>query len=99
MDRICRRLFRHAGPARARPTAAPSGVRRRKAADAPKRRLSFNEQHALKTLPGRIETMQEEARRLEAELSDPALYGRDPDRFARAGAALEEIRAALDEAE
>lgn len=32
-------------------------------------------------------------------MGDPGLYGRDPDRFARAAAALAERRAALDAAE
>ena len=63
LDRICRRLFRHAGAARRRPVAreADEARRRRREAEAAaaaapkpqagKRRLSFNEKHALETLP------------------------------------------------
>ena len=64
-----------------------------------RRRLSFNDRHALKTLPGRIEGLAAEIRRLEEILSDGALYARDPRKFAATSAALDEARAALSAAE
>jgi ATP-binding cassette subfamily F protein uup len=66
---------------------------------ASKRRLSFNEKHALETLPGRIATLTSEVAKLQRQLDDPDLYARDPRAFAAASAALTETQAALDAAE
>ncbi len=44
----------------------------------PRRRLTFADQHALKTLPARIEALTAEVLRLETTLSDPSLFQRDP---------------------
>jgi ATP-binding cassette subfamily F protein uup len=71
-----------------KPVAAP-------AAPKPRRRLTFADQHALKTSPARIEALNAEIHRLEAALSDPDFYRRDPAAFAAAGHALEAARAAL----
>src|SRR5581483_11526326 len=59
-------------------------------------KLSFSDQHALNSLPGRIESLNREIAALQKELSDPALYGRDPKRFARLSAELAEHTAARD---
>jgi ABC transport system ATP-binding/permease protein len=53
-----------------------------------KRRLSFNEKHALETLPGRIAALQASLGRLHDQLSDAALYARDRQAFAKATEAL-----------
>ncbi len=71
-----------------RPTAAPPAPKSR-------RRLTFADQHALKTSPARIEALSAEIRRLEAVLSDPDFYRRDPAGFAAAGQSLETARAEL----
>ena len=42
-----------------------------------KRKLSFNEKHALETLPERIATLQASVRELQDQLDDPDLYARD----------------------
>jgi ATP-binding cassette subfamily F protein uup len=63
------------------------------------RRLTFNEQHALKMLPGRIEALQAEISRLQARLADPGLYGRDRAAFDEATAALSAAEAKLAAAE
>ncbi len=70
-------------------------------AAAPKARskLSFKDKHALETLPGRIDALTEEARRLHAVLDDPGLYGRDPKQFAAATEKLTATEAALAAAE
>jgi ATP-binding cassette subfamily F protein uup len=80
----------------AEPKAEPAP---KPAAATPKRRLSFKEAHALKTLPGRIEQLQAEAAKLQEKLADPTLYARDPDGFNKTAAALEATRAALSAAE
>jgi ATP-binding cassette subfamily F protein uup len=78
--------------------------RKQKAAAKPKRddnraRLSFKDKHALETLPGEIENLRAEARKLEARLADPELYSRDPDAFEAATTRLGEVHAALEDAE
>jgi ATP-binding cassette subfamily F protein uup len=59
-------------------------------------KLSFSDQHALNNLPGRIENLNREIAALQKELSDPALYGSDPTRFARLSAELTERNAVRD---
>ena len=71
-----------------KPAAAPSAAKSR-------RRLTYADQHALKTSPARIEALNAEIHRLEAALSDPDFYRRDPAAFAAAGKALEAARAEL----
>jgi ATP-binding cassette subfamily F protein uup len=69
------------------------------AAPKPKRKLSFAEQHALKTLPGRIEKLSVEQKRLEEILSAPDLYRKDPTAFTKATMALAMTKADLTKAE
>ena len=57
-------------------------------------RLGFKEKHALKILPDRIAKLEQELKTLDERLSDPALYGQDPDAF---NAAVERRKAAQDE--
>lgn len=71
------------------------------APQAPKGRakLSFKDKHALETLPGKIDALGEEAKRLHAVLDDANLYARDPKRFAEATEKLTATEAALAAAE
>jgi ATP-binding cassette subfamily F protein uup len=64
-----------------------------------RRKLSFNQQHALKALPGRIETLQARVRELQGRLDDPTLYSRDAKAFADFTQAIAEAEAALQAAE
>jgi ATP-binding cassette subfamily F protein uup len=64
-----------------------------------KKRLSFHQQHALKTLPSRIETLTKEIAALQAKLADPALYARDRGTFDKASAAVAQKAAELEAAE
>src|SRR4051794_31822664 len=72
--------------------AAPSAT--------PKRRLNFNEKHALQTLPKTIEKLQAEIARQQNVLDDPDLYARDRKKFDQASAAMatahQELAAAED---
>jgi ATP-binding cassette subfamily F protein uup len=79
------------GPARRAPEA-------RRGPD-PRKRLSFADQHALKTSPARIEALNEEIRRLEHLLADPDFYARDRAAFAAAGAELAKVQRELAAAE
>jgi len=77
----------------ARAASAPS-------APATKRRLNFNEKHALETLPRTIEKLQAEIARQQKLLDDPGLYARDRKTFDEASHAMartqEELAAAED---
>ena len=53
-----------------------------------RRRLTPVQQHALRALPKRIETLSGEIATLQARLADPALFGRDPAGFATASQVL-----------
>jgi len=75
----------------ATPSAAPANAVRRES----RRRITFADQHALKTLPTKIAGLAAEVRRLEEALSDPTLYGRDAKTFAALSSALEAARIEL----
>jgi ATP-binding cassette subfamily F protein uup len=57
-------------------------------------KMNFADAHALKVLPGQIAAAAVEIAALEESLSDPALYARDPERFAALSARLVERRTA-----
>ena len=64
-----------------------------------KTKLSYKDQRDHDLLPGRIEELLAQIARDEAELSDPALYTRDPAKFAALTKAIEAARAEKDAAE
>ncbi|MEJ1157675.1 ABC-F family ATP-binding cassette domain-containing protein [Prosthecomicrobium sp. N25] len=69
------------------------------AAEEKKRKLSYNETHALKTLPATIERLGRTIAELQAVMADPNLYAKDPKRFAATAAKLETAQAELARAE
>jgi len=75
--------------------AAPSS----RPAKTAKRRLSFNEKHALETLPEQIAGLQTKLRQLQDRLGDPGLYARDREAFTQASAALSATQSELIAAE
>ena len=83
-------------PAPAAAKAAPATAQA--PAASAKRKLSFNEKHALETLPKTIEALQAEAAKLNAAVAGD-LYTRDPKLFARATARLEEVAREISTAE
>ena len=62
-------------------------------------KLTFKDQHALKTLPGEIDALHAKIEALRHTLADASLYARDRAAFDRASAALPAAEAALAEAE
>ncbi len=85
---------RPAAPATSRKTERPAGKPQKpKSASQPRARLSFKEQHALKELPGRIESLATEITALEAKLAEPDYYARDPHAFDQAAKRLVEAQA------
>ncbi|AJP73793.1 ABC-F family ATP-binding cassette domain-containing protein [Sphingomonas hengshuiensis] len=89
----------------ARRTAKPEGRKVAKpvvAAEAPKPRatkLTYKDQRDYDLLPKRIEEIEAQIVRDEAALADPALYTRDPKRFAALTDGIEALRAEKDAAE
>ena len=64
-----------------------------------RRKLSFNQQHALKELPREIDALEKDMNRMEQRLADPDLFSRDPDLFHRLSRQLEDARARYSEME
>jgi ATP-binding cassette subfamily F protein uup len=64
-----------------------------------KPKLSFKEQHALATLPAKIEELKVKRTKLQALLDDPELYSRDPAKFAKASEMFSAAEAELSAAE
>ncbi len=63
------------------------------------RRMTFKDKHALETLPARMAALEAEIARHAKTLTDPDLYARKPDQFAKATQALETAQTALAQAE
>jgi ABC transport system ATP-binding/permease protein len=81
-------------PAKAEaPTAPPSP------SSAKRTKLSYKDQRDYDLLPARIEELDAEVAKGEHALSDPDLYSRDPDQFARFTARLDALRAEKEAAE
>jgi ABC transport system ATP-binding/permease protein len=64
-----------------------------------KRKLNFNEKHALDTLPKTIASLQAEIAKQQRHLDDPNLYKKDRKKFDTASAALTAAQKELQEAE
>ncbi|TAK47800.1 MAG: ABC transporter ATP-binding protein [Xanthobacteraceae bacterium] len=64
-----------------------------------KRKLSFNEKHALETLPKTLATLEAEISALQRQLDDPGLYVRDPKKFSEVSTKLAAVHAKLADAE
>ncbi|WP_438274928.1 ABC-F family ATP-binding cassette domain-containing protein [Nitrobacter sp.] len=75
-------------PAKAAPTASPD-----------KRRLTFNEKHALETLPKSIAKLQAEISKQQQRLEDPNLYATDRAAFDTISLALTKAQEELQQAE
>jgi ATP-binding cassette subfamily F protein uup len=80
-----------AAEAKSETKAAPSTT--------PKRRLSFNEKHALETLPKTIAKLQDEIAKQQKLLDDPDLYVRDRKAFDQASSAIAKAQEELSVAE
>jgi ATP-binding cassette subfamily F protein uup len=74
-------------------TVAARAPKERKLSGSSRRKLSFAEKHGLETLPSRIAALTGEISHLQSQLSDCALYARDPKRFSELSAKLEAAEA------
>jgi ATP-binding cassette subfamily F protein uup len=88
-----------------REAVKPAAVEREKAAPpkapsaSPKRRLNFNEKHALETLPKTIAKLQADIVGQQQVLDDPDLYNKDRRKFDQVSEALAKAQKELQEAE
>jgi ATP-binding cassette subfamily F protein uup len=88
-----------------RETVKPVAIERNKAMPArspsasPKRRLNFNEKHALETLPKTIARLQADIAAQQQLLDDPDLYNKDRRTFDQVSEALTKSQRELQEAE
>ncbi len=64
-----------------------------------KSKLSFTQQHLLKSLPGTIEKLEAQLEKLQGEMNDPQLYAKNPDKFARISQQITDLTAEKDAAE
>ena len=71
------------GPAASQGSGKSKGAASLSAQPASRKKLSFKDQHALETLPKRIQTLEAEIAKLAAKLADPQLYAKDPKAFAK----------------
>ncbi|MEM6849819.1 MAG: ATP-binding cassette domain-containing protein, partial [Pseudomonadota bacterium] len=64
-----------------------------------RQKLSFKEKHDLETLPALLDKLADQIDKFSAELADPNLYSRDPERFAKLTAAIAKRQSEKDAAE
>src|SRR5882724_1774807 len=83
-------------PAKPKPAPKPKGT---SSSGTSKRRLNFNEKHALDTLPKTIAKLQAEIAKLQRFLDDPNLYAKDRKKFDATSAAIGKAQKDMEEAE
>jgi ATP-binding cassette subfamily F protein uup len=71
---------------------APQPAREQKTG---RKRMTFNDKHALDTLPARMAALQKDIQKLQAQLDDPGLYARDAKKFADISTSLATAQAEL----
>jgi ATP-binding cassette subfamily F protein uup len=65
-----------------------AAARERAKAEAPRKKLSFKDKHALEKMPGEIERLTALIAKLHQDLANPALYAKDPGKVAEINAAV-----------
>jgi ATP-binding cassette subfamily F protein uup len=86
-------------PARQKPAGRPAALPQTTATSSAGAKLSFKDQHELKTLTAAIEKLQAEIKKYEARLAEPGLYNKDIKAFRAATNALAEAHEKLAAAE
>jgi ABC transport system ATP-binding/permease protein len=76
-------------------SAAPSSAAKPAAAPTKKAKLSYKEQRELDALPARIEALEAEQKQVAADIADPALYVKEPQRATALHARAAQIEQAL----
>ena len=81
------------------PTPKPTKEPEKPAPRPSRRKLSYHQQRALETLPGKMEELQSSITEMETALADPELYAKDPKRFETVTQSLSSAQADLVTAE
>ena len=92
-------LKREAVKAAARAVKKSASRRRSAASSGTRRKLNFNDKHALETLPKTIAKLQAEIAKQQRHLDDPDLYKKDRKKFDQCSAALSTAQKELEAAE
>ena len=79
--------------------ATRSGSAKQQSFAGAKKKLNFNDKHALETLPKTMKTLQDEIAKQQRHLDDPNLYAKDRKKFDRVSAALADAQKQLQDAE
>ncbi len=79
--------------------ATRSGSAKQASSSGSKKKLNFNDKHALETLPKTMKTLQDEIAKQQRHLDDPNLYAKDRKKFDRVSAALADAQKQLQDAE
>ena len=82
--------------AKAEKAPAPAAT---EAKSSSKVKLSFTQLHLLKTLPETVDSLTKKLEKLQAEMADPNLYAKSPDRFAKLSAEITRLTGERDAAE
>lgn len=93
---VTARKVQKAAPAKKEKQGSSNG-----SADKPKAKskLTFTQQHLLKTLPETIEQLEAKLEALQSEMNDPQLYAKNPGKFSELSQQITDLSAAKDEAE
>jgi len=98
-DMVRMRGYGVAKPERAVKTSKPKVAKLTQAAKPASKKLSFKHKHALETLPGEMEKLEQEASAVQAKLADPNLYTQDAGKFQMLSDQLSKIQTQLEEKE
>ena len=79
--------------------ATRNGSARQASSGGAKKKLNFNDKHALETLPKTMKALQDEIAKQQRHLDDPNLYAKDRKKFDRVSAALADAQKQLQDAE
>nr|WP_319386511.1 ATP-binding cassette domain-containing protein [uncultured Roseibium sp.] len=85
--------------------AAPAKKEKQSQSNAPaekpkaKSKLTFTQQHLLKSLPDTIEQLEAKLEQLQGEMNDPQLYAKNPEKFARLSQQITDLATEKDAAE
>lgn len=92
-DMVAQRKLSQPAEAPKQSTRARSGdpAAPKPAAERQRTKMSFKDKHALETLPGTIEKLEQSLARLRAELDDASLYARDRNRFDKVSAEIQRL--------
>lgn len=77
----------------------PAGSNGSSAKPQKKSKLSFTQQHLLKSLPDKIEELEAKLEQLQTDMNDPELYAKNPDKFAKLSQQISDLSAEKDTAE